>query len=70
MVLPQSLLPDGQRVIEQVRGLLVFVLVPAQDLFNCGFFYPSPPVYEGEDVEHGGHVGVVVPAGEEVRRRN
>ena len=45
MVLSKSLLPDGQGVVEQVRGLLVLVLVP---------------VHEGEDVQHGGHVGMVV----------
>ena len=45
VILSKSLLPDGQGVVEQVRGLLVLVLVP---------------VHEGEDVQHGGHVGMVV----------
>ena len=45
MVLSKSFLPDGQGVVEQVRGLLVLVLVP---------------VHEGEDVQHGGHVRMVV----------
>ncbi|TNN35879.1 hypothetical protein EYF80_053952 [Liparis tanakae] len=57
-----------ESVVQQVGRLLVLVLVPAEHTgpLEASFHKPrpspssSPPVHQGQDVEHGGHVGVVV----------